>query len=205
MVPRGEGRGARGEQDTAATNSPLPTAHTPLVTDPENNLLWRMNAGRMEAEIVRDSLLYVAGKLDLKLGGQELENSEALTTFRRSLYYSVFPEQGGKSAMGELFDAPDALECYRRSRSIIPQQALSLTNSDLVHQLSAELANSEREPDAERFVAAVFARILSRPPTTTEIETCCAFLSKPGESITPRARESLIRALFNHNDFLTIR
>ena len=143
--------------------------------------------------------------LDLKVGGQELENSEALTTFRRSLYYSVFPEQGGKSAMGELFDAPDALECYRRSRSIIPQQALSLTNSDLVHQLSAELANSEREPDAERFVAAVFARILSRPPTTTEIETCCAFLSKPGESITPRARESLIRALFNHNDFLTIR
>ena len=110
--------------------------------------------------------------------------------------------------MGELFDAPDALECYRRTRSIIPQQALALTNSDLIHQLSAALADAEQETNPERFVVAVFERILSRTPTTNEIEACSQFLSKQAElesSANARARESLVRALFNHNDFVTIR
>ncbi|MFM9960572.1 MAG: DUF1553 domain-containing protein [Planctomycetaceae bacterium] len=181
--------------------------------DPENKLLWRMNPGRMEAEVVRDSLLYTAGKLDPKIGGQELENSEALTTFRRSLYYSVFPEQGGKSAMGELFDAPDALECYRRSRSIVPQQALALTNSDLVHQLSTALAGEEGETEDSWFVVASFERILTRAPSAREMEICLEALHSQRDALTKskltdatlRARASLIRALFNHNDFVTIR
>ena len=161
-----------------------------------------MNPGRMEAEVVRDSLLAVAGKLDPKIGGQELENSDALKTFRRSLYYSVFPEQGGKSSMGELFDAPEPLECYRRSRSIIPQQALALTNSDLVHQLSTAIAASITEPTAERFIIVTFERILSRQPTVNEIATCLPFLTNPADV---RSRESLVRAILNHNDFVTIR
>src|SRR5262249_27743626 len=39
--------------------------------DPENKFLWRMNAGRMESEVIRDSLLACAGRLDLRFGGQE--------------------------------------------------------------------------------------------------------------------------------------
>ncbi len=184
--------------------------------DPENKLLWRMNPGRMEAEVVRDSLLSVAGRLDPKLGGQELENTEALTTFRRSLYYSVFPEQGGKSSMGELFDAPDALECYRRSRSIVPQQALALTNSELVHQLSTSLAaevGGSVEADDGGFVVACFEIVLTRAPTAAELEICLETLTKQRDALTgsriaeasQRARASLVRALFNHNDFVTIR
>src|SRR5262245_4210224 len=94
----------------------------------------------MEAELVRDSILSCAGNLEATLGGQELENSEALTTRRRSLYYSCQPEAGGKSEFGALFDAADATECYRRTRSIVPQQALALTNSQLVHEHSAALS-----------------------------------------------------------------
>lgn len=198
----GEGRGMSGEHDPAVSNSPLAPRPSSLATDPENKLLWRMNAGRMEAEVVRDSVLNVAGKLDPKIGGQELENSEALTTFRRSLYYSVFPEQGGKSALGELFDAPDALECYRRSRSIVPQQALALTNSELVHRVSTTIAESIAEPTAEQFVVASFERILSRLPSVAETAACLQFLANPMDA---RSRESLVRALLNHNDFVTIR
>ena len=186
---------------------------TAVATDPENRLLWRLNPGRMEAEVVRDSLLNVAGKLDPKIGGQELENSEALTTFRRSLYYSVFPEQGGKSAMGELFDAPDALECYRRSRSIIPQQALALTNSDLVHQLSVAIVQAAGEKPPDEFVIACFERILSRVPTPQELQICLEALKNQSELLAKtnatdaalRAKSSLVRALLNHNDFVTIR
>jgi hypothetical protein len=164
-----------------------------------------MNPGRMEAEVVRDSLLAVAGLLDTTMGGQELENSEALTTYRRSLYYAVYPEQGGRSNLGELFDAPDPLDCYRRTSSIIPQQALALTNSELVHKVSSVVADklaAAGQTDAEAFIVAAFRLILSRTPTMQEAGVCREFLL-PDD--TPAARHSLIRALLNHNDFVTIR
>jgi hypothetical protein len=173
--------------------------------DPENRLLWRMHPGRMEAEVVRDSLLAVAGMLDTTMGGQELENTEALTTYRRSLYYAVYPEQGGRSPLGELFDAPDPLDCYRRTASIIPQQALALTNSELVHKVSgvvAEKLAAAGHADVDSFIAAAFRLILSRPPTTQEISLCRDFLQPEDSAST---RHSLIRALLNHNDFVTIR
>ncbi|MEQ9409992.1 MAG: DUF1553 domain-containing protein [Fuerstiella sp.] len=201
--------------------------HPAHAHDPENRLLWRMNTGRMEAEVLRDSLLYVAGKLDLTMGGQELENTEALTTFRRSLYYSVFPEQGGKSALGELFDAPDALECYRRTRSIVPQQALALTNSELVHQVSQQIVSNWNEehktetandvlttPDRDlQFITTMFLKLLNRSPEEAELQLCLdglnaqRQLSEKTDSAQAgsRARESLVRALLNHNDFVSIR
>jgi len=159
-----------------------------IASDRENKLLWRMNIGRMEAEVVRDSLLHTAGKLDLTMGGQPLENSEALTTFRRSLYYSVYPEEGGKSSLGELFDAPDAMECYRRTRSIVPQQALALTNSDFVHEQSAAIAVAlmnetgvATENNSEPFITAAFERILSRPPSEAELQLCCEAIESQRE------------------------
>lgn len=185
--------------------------------DPENRFLWRMNVGRMEAEAVRDSLLSCADRLDLQLGGQELENTEALTTRRRTLYYSCHPEEDGKSQFGKLFDGADAAECYRRSRSVVPQQALALTNSDLVHDLSAAVAAklwaglSQKESD--KFIAAAYEHVLSRAPTAREVETCLEFLTKQlppagggnAAEVEDGARESLVRVLLNHNDFITIR
>ncbi len=191
--------------------------------DPENKLLWRMNTGRMEAEVIRDSLLSCACKLDLKLGGQELENSESLKTYRRSLYYAVYPEQGGKSPLGELFDGPDALECYRRTRTVIPQQALALTNSELVHEVSTAIVRRWEENRAGKqqgnesgieddnqdadFVVAMFETVLSRRPTEVERHLCLAALrlEKSTKDAKIQARESVVRALLNHNDFVTIR
>src|SRR5205814_788786 len=40
-----------------------------LAADPENRLVWRYNRQRLDAEALRDDLLYAAGKLDLKEGG----------------------------------------------------------------------------------------------------------------------------------------
>ncbi|MEK6263033.1 MAG: DUF1553 domain-containing protein [Planctomycetota bacterium] len=182
--------------------------------DPENKFLWRMNVGRMEAEVVRDSLLHSAGRLDMQLGGQELENSQALTTRRRTLYYSCQPELDGKSPFGALFDAPEPTDCYRRTRSVIPQQALALTNSDLIHELSGALAAElwrslppEQQAAPQPFVTAAHEQILSRSPTAAELSACVAFLSTPGEAGTDpvRLRESLVRAILNHNDFVAIR
>ena len=214
-ITSGQGTG-RGTRSVPAT----------LAADPDNRLLWRMNTARMESEVVRDSLLYVAGRLDLTLGGVEIENKDALTTNRRTLYYSSFPEAGGKSALGELFDAPDPLDCYRRASSIVPQQALALTNSDMVQQSGAAIvpnwiesrkssaagADDSAAAGAE-FIVAMFETILSRPPSLRELEVSEEILARQQQlAAEPKsrdalrqARESLARILLNHNDFLTVR
>ena len=209
-----EGVSVRGSESRGTKSLTLssPRTLTPaLTTDPENKLLWRMNPGRMEAEVVRDSILHLAGALDPRMGGQELENKDALTTTRRSLYYSFNPESDGRSEFSALFDAPDPNECYRRTRSVIPQQALALTNSKLVHDHTSALAKRLGAPasDNAAFITAAFEQILTRPPSRAELAECEAFLQqqstaapKDGET---RARESLVRALLNQNDFLTVR
>ncbi len=214
MNPSSEGSGNNAATRTANELSPGSTENPSQNIDPENRFLWRMNRGRMEAEVVRDSLLSCAGRLDLQMGGQELENSQALTTRRRTLYYSCQPEIDGKSSFGMLFDAPEPADCYRRTRSIIPQQALALTNSDLVHDLSGELAISlwqslspDHQANPSSFIVAAHEQILGRRPTDSEMTLCSEFLTATADQIvdTAQLRESLVRVLLNHNDFLSIR
>ena len=209
-----EGVSVRGSESRGTKSLTLssPRTLTPaLTTDPENKLLWRMNPGRMEAEVVRDSILHLAGALDPRMGGQELENKDALTTTRRSLYYSFNPESDGRSEFSALFDAPDPNDCYRRTRSVIPQQALALTNSKLVHDHTPAIARrlGAPAPDNAAFITAAFEQILTRPPSRAELAECETFLKNQLESGTKegevRARTSLVRALLNHNDFLTVR
>jgi hypothetical protein len=131
------------------------------------------------------------------------------------LYFSCYPEAGGKSAIGELFDAPDALDCYRRSSSIVPQQALALTNSELVHQASVAVVQAWQGDvdDTQRFIDDSFMRILGRSPSEDELAVCQEILDQqrqlatdPGSATAiTQARESLTRILLNHNDFVTVR
>ena len=196
---------------TQSSQSLLTSAVTQTKVDPENKLLSRMNPGRMEAEVVRDSILHLAGALDPRMGGQELENKDALTTTRRSLYYSFNPESDGRSEFSALFDAPDPNDCYRRTRSVIPQQALALTNSKLVHDHTPAIAKRLGAPasDNAAFITAAFEQILTRPPSPAELAECDAFLKQQSTAVPKdgeaRARESLVRALLNQNDFLTVR
>ncbi len=191
--------------------------------DPDNHWYWRSNAKRMEAEIVRDSLLATSGELDRQIGGMVLENAQE-TSKRRGLYFSVFPEDGGHLKFLEIFDAPDPCDCYRRTSSVMPQQALALANNQLAVQQSRILARrlSEKRND-DAFIVAAFEHLLSRGPTEKESQACREFLrtqvelyrktnpkelkSGGGSSPDPawRARESLIRVLYNHNDFITVR
>ena len=101
--------------------------------------------------MVRDSLLHAAGQLDLTMGGPEIEDTQQAASRRRTLYFSLHPEVGGQPQFLELFDAPDPCECYRRTESLVPQQALALTNSRLAvdqgrllaRALSAEVGSDQ--------------------------------------------------------------
>jgi hypothetical protein len=199
-----------------------------LAKDPDNRYLWRMNYRRMDAEVVRDNVLYVAGELDLKRGGPDIDENEGLRVKRRSLYFRQAAEK--QMVFTALFDGPNITECYRRKETVIPQQALALANSELSLVQARLLARKLSEgpgADPARFVSAAFERVLARAATPAELRECLEFLrtqakllsetippsatappsdgSVPAADPAARARENLILVLLNHNDFITIR
>jgi mono/diheme cytochrome c family protein len=180
--------------------------------DAENRWYWRMNPVRMEAQVVRDSLLSLAGDLDLRMGGPTAPAADE-SSRRRSLYY--FHSHNEYQRFLSMFDDANVLECYRRAESIVPQQALAVSNSKLALGAAARInarlhARLGEVSDAE-FIKAAFETVLAATPTAEEQKECAAALNELKELLkghpdaTRRARGDLIQALVNHNDFITVR
>ena len=207
--------------------------HANQAIDQDNHYLWRTSPRRLDAEIIRDNVLAVSGSLDESFGGPDIDFLEGETTRRRSIYIRHAYEK--QMTMLVLFDAASPNECYRRSESIVPQQALAMTNSSLSlgrsRTLAAKLWSAASVTSAgarERFIESAFLQILSRYPTEEEQQTCGDFLEqqsatlehteslttfvggsepevRPAEDPVHRARENLVQVLMNHNDFFTVR
>lgn len=179
--------------------------------DSDNKLYWRFPAARMQAEVVRDSLLAVAGQLDETMGGHEIDHKQGMTSHRRSLYFAHHGEE--KMEFLELFDAANACDCYKRTSSVQPQQALALTNSELTKALSRQLAKrlwsevyqatggrqstdaaSEGDPEVDtpgsstsvnHFVRLAFLQVLNREPRENEVSASIGFLEQQAGRLTP--------------------
>src|SRR5688572_9790870 len=140
------------------------------------------------------------------MGGKEIEIAEAGKTRRRSLYLSHHGE--AKMEFLDLFDGASPTDCYVRTTSIRPQQALALANSELTlaqaRALAKELAGpiAAMQPDQQdaAFITAAFETILSRPPSEQEKALSLEFLTTQRQTLTaaktadpiPRSRESLV-------------
>jgi hypothetical protein len=183
--------------------------------DPENRWFWRQNPVRMEAQTVRDTLLALAGQLDLTVGGPSVPLPAQERSRRRSLYF--FQSHNDHNRFLAQFDDANVLECYRRSESIVPQQALALSNSKLALQateaLAANLQKQSGNGDDLTFIVAAFEAILGYDPSTAERKACLNALAEWQAELTTskhadplgKARTDLVGALINHNDFVTIR
>jgi len=200
--------------------------------DPENRYLWRMNEQRMEAEVVRDTLLSIAGQLDTTMGGQEIDAAKGMESRRRSVYFQDTPDV--QVTFLKVFDEANPNECFQRNESIVPHQALALANSKLSLQVARTLEEqitkrTGAQPAADsKFIADAFDVVLNRPPTAAERAESLKFLREQEElfqepkKLTPvqtgaageikpeadahlRAREDLVHVLVNHTDFVTIR
>ena len=187
--------------------------HSGVTADPENNYLWRMNPRRMEAEAVRDSVLALAGELDLTMGGPEIDEAKGLESKRRSIYFRHSPDT--QMEFLKMFDGPNPAECYARNESVVPQQALALANSQLsvekARVLAAKLGTNTAPVE---FVKTAFETILGRSPSAEELAVGERFLRRQPELLASwqvsappltRARENFVHVLLNHNDFVTIR
>jgi hypothetical protein len=187
--------------------------------DPENKLLWRMPLRRMDAEVLRDSVLAVSGQLSPAMFGPPVMVEPAPDGQvgmkpvpgggRRSIY--LLHRRSEPVTMLETFDAPRlTTNCVQRRTSTVVSQALLLLNSEFMDGQAARLANrvveeTGREPAAQ--VDRAYALVLGRPPAGRESEVGLQFLQKQASSYgdkRPQALADLCLVLLNSAEFLYI-
>jgi hypothetical protein len=190
-----------------------------IAADPENRLLWRMSPRRLDAEMLRDSVLAVGGELKPCAGGPALapefiENvgglnptdvnpvSFSLSKFRddqrslRTIYLPVVrsSEQQGPAEVLNFFDfAQPARLAGDRPTTSVSAQALYLLNGPLLKDAAGKLATrlvaDTTLTTDEARVSALYLRALGRPPAVEESVAAREFLATGGTS-APDAKSS---------------
>ena len=203
----------------SSVGSGLTTDHFSLLTakDPDNRLLWRMNRTRLDADTFRDTVLAVAGRLDLTAGGPGVQHFKTspgpqatpvldYTAFdwdspagaRRSIYRVVW--RGIADPFMEALDFPDmGLLSPVRGFSASPLQSLALLNNEFVLRQSEHFAarivsSGDSTADAIR---AAFRLALLREPTPQETADFTALAEK-------HTLPAACRVLLNSNEFLFV-
>jgi hypothetical protein len=181
--------------------------------DADSRLLWRFPSRRLGAEEIRDTLLYVSGKLDLTRGGPgyrlyDYQQDNVATyvpldvhgpeTYRRAVYH-----HNARAARVDVmtdFDCPDpAFAEPRRATTTTPLQALTLMN----HRFSLDMARAltERlERDAAETPARIrraFALTVAREPTERELQAGVQLVERHG-------LRAFCRALLNSNELIHV-
>ncbi len=194
--------------------------------DPSSELLWKFSRRRLDAEEIRDSLLFISGELDLAEGGphpfshestwgytQHLPFTAVYDTKKRSVYMMV--QRFQRHPYLSLFDGADPnATTAERTRMTTPLQALYMMNSGLVHEQSRHLAQRLLDDGGQTraWVTQAYWRILSRPPSAAEMEESLVHLENysrkfQARAVSPQKIEqealaSLARALFSSNEFI---
>jgi len=172
--------------------------------DADNIYFWRMNEKRLEAEQIRDSLLFVSGKLeeshknisdfqtDIRRPSKELSKYIASTT-ARSIYIPSLRDN--KIEVLDIFDRPDnSLLNAERSVTTVSTQALFLMNNPKIIALAQEQAQILLERNKKmgktmpkilyrNNVNEIFLKFLGRPPDETELEASIDFIEKDNTNL----------------------
>ena len=159
--------------------------------DPDNVLRWRWQRRRLEAEIIRDSLLSVSGSLDRTLFGPGTLDEKQK---RRSIYFTV--KRSKLVPFLKVFDIPEPLQGIgRRSSTTIAPQALLILNSPLVLEVACAFAGRLAPEAAVSWKKAVrkgYRIALSRPPTDEELSDAAAFLERQSASYRAAGRSAAV-------------
>ncbi|MEX2262395.1 MAG: PSD1 and planctomycete cytochrome C domain-containing protein [Bryobacteraceae bacterium] len=189
-----------------------------LRKDPENRYLSRMNRRRLDGDAIRDSVLAVAGTLNLKMGGvgiiPPLSKEEILAArmpqlwpanpdpaehTRRSIYLQM--KRSMTLPMLQIFDAPDtATSCARRESSTVAPQALALMNSEFALAQAEQFASRIRKQageDPEASVNTGWRLAFGRLPAAEERRTALDYLQR---NSLPR----LCLLIFNMSEFVYV-
>ena len=163
--------------------------------DPDNHLWARRPARRLEAEAIRDALLQLGGKLDLKMYGPSESNNES---GRRSVYLRV---KGSELVpFMTMFDAPEPNQSIGdRGNTTVPTQALAVMNSPFVQDLAAQFLNrimATNPAGDEAVITRAYELALGRQPEAQEVQRLAAFIEQQTQLLgeKPDARNQALRA-----------
>jgi Protein of unknown function (DUF1553)/Protein of unknown function (DUF1549) len=185
-----------------------------LEKDPQDRFLWRYPMQRLDAEIIRDSILAVSGGLNTEMFGKPVfpvlqadvlksmingiwkQSEDGPAVWRRSVY--VYRKRGLPYPLLDIFDLPNQnISCGARNISTVPTQALTLMNDDFVlrqAQLFADrLQEAEKEP--EKQIELGYRLALGRSPVEAELRTDLEFLRQ-------NQLVDFTHVLLNLNEFL---
>ena len=171
--------------------------------DPENRWLARFTARRLEAEAIRDAMLFVGDGLDLSLGGPA---GADLKADRRSLY--VQTARWDRSSFAMLFDAanPDAAVEKRLNTTVAPQ-ALFLLNDEFVRTQAARLVGRmmrEAPSDEIGRIDWTYHTLMGRPPKPGEIAVVRRLIIQNGGPGSEGAWRDLAHVLLCGNEFIYV-
>lgn len=219
---------------TNSTDAPVPSTLSAIdiaknqQVDPGNDLFWKFRRSRLDAESIRDTLLFVSGDLDESPPGnhpfppqrtwgwtQHNPFVASYDTRRRSVY--LMQQRLKKNAYLSLFDGADPSSSTGvRLPSTTPLQALFVMNDPLAHALSEKFAARilALATDDQSRVAAAYQLTLNRPPGIDEQQECVDFLETyrdklvelktPLDQVQSKAWAALARALLGSNEFMFV-
>jgi hypothetical protein len=162
------------------------SAEPNATADPDNRLLWRANLRRLDAEELRDSLLFVAGTLDERLGGPGQSLNEP-NNKKRTVYGRI--SRSNPNRVLRLFDFPDPNGGIdQRSATNVPLQGLFFMNSDLIWQEAGVVVSrlGIEEGDAAG-VRKAYRLLFGRQAKPEEIEDALAFLASTAKNSNDKA------------------
>ena len=180
--------------------------------DAGNRLLWRMPLKRMDAETLRDSILWASGNLNLQMGGPSFQlqkkgsrgsyiykalDADGPDVWRRAVYRFVV--RGGERIMMDSFDCPDpSVATPQRAISNTPVQALTLLNNEFIIRQSGYFAKRlAKEAGPDGVVGKAYEILYGRKPSEVELARDRKFLEHQPLSV-------YCRVLFNSNEFVYV-
>ncbi len=180
-----------------------------LQRDPTNRYLWHFQTRRLDAELIRDSLLAVGGNLDSSLYGPSILDQ----TPRRSVYLRV--KRSELIPMMTMFDAPEPTQSVgERISTTVPTQSLAMMNSPFVRQQAEKLAlriRPAKETPLAQAVDSAYRIAFARIPSEAERVQMLAFINAQNsiiagdpETKTTQALVEFCQVLLCLNEFVYI-
>ena len=194
--------------------------------DANNNLFWRFDMRRLTAEEIRDTVLWITGKLNIKMGGPsvfpELPKEVLATSSRpRSVWGQSPPEEANRRSvyvkvkrsllvpiLNQYDQADTDSTCPVRFSTTVPTQSLTMLNGKFINDQAIAFANRMRweggvtVEDRVRFGLRL---VLCREPIPTEMQQALAFMQElqQSEGVTSEvALDRFALLALNLNEFV---
>ena len=196
--------------------------------DPENKLYWKFSRHRLDAESIRDTILFLSGELDPTPQNEPypIPSQKEWKYTQHHPFKAEYPsnkrsvyQMTKRLTVGsymQTFDGPDPNVCTsRRDQSVTALQALFFVNDEFLHKQARKIANSYVvDSNQETQLKQLFYEVLCRQPDNSEVAMLSNHLAQassrlqssgvPDEELESLAWSSLVRSLFRLNEFLYV-